>query len=90
MSTRLFRHPDGTQPAANARGGVLMTWLTGSCYANLRRKHMRHHIDRADVISLDTKALLLKLLARQEHAELWPNHDMAFWKTLRRFPECHE
>lgn len=50
-----------TQPGANTRGGVLMTWLTGSCYAgydNLRRKHMRHHMDRADVISLDTKALL--------------------------------
>jgi fatty acid desaturase len=48
-------------PEANTRGGVLMTWLTGSCYAryeNLRRKHMRHHVDRADVISLDTKALL--------------------------------
>jgi fatty acid desaturase len=48
-------------PAANARGGVLMTWLTGSCYAryeHLRRKHMRHHVDRADVIGLDTKALL--------------------------------
>jgi fatty acid desaturase len=46
---------------ANSRGGVLMTWLTGSCYARyeqLRRKHMRHHVDRADVISLDTKALL--------------------------------
>lgn len=49
------------QPAANTRGGVLMTWLTGSCYARyepLRRKHMRHHVDRADVISLDTRALL--------------------------------
>lgn len=47
--------------AANSRGGVLMTWLTGSCYAryeHLRRKHLRHHVDRADVISLDTKALL--------------------------------
>ncbi len=50
-----------SSPAANTRGGVLMTWLTGSCYARyeqLRRKHMRHHVDRADVISLDTKALL--------------------------------
>jgi fatty acid desaturase len=50
------------QPETNTRGGVLMTWLTGSCYArydHLRRKHMRHHVDRADVISLDTKALLL-------------------------------
>ena len=45
----------------NARVGLLMTWLTGSCYAryeHLRHKHVRHHVDRADVISLDTKALL--------------------------------
>jgi len=50
-----------TRPEANTRGGVLTTWLTGSCYAryeHLRRKHMRHHVDRADVVSLDTKALL--------------------------------
>ncbi len=54
-------HTIFTKAEANTRGGVLMTWLTGSCYAHyehLRRKHMRHHIDRADVISLDTKALL--------------------------------
>ncbi|TAJ80974.1 MAG: fatty acid desaturase [Gallionellaceae bacterium] len=46
---------------ANHWGGVLATWLTGSCYArygHLRRKHVRHHVDRADVISLDTKALI--------------------------------
>lgn len=50
-----------SSPVANSRGGVLMNWLTGSCYAryeHLRRKHLRHHVDRADVISLDTKALL--------------------------------
>lgn len=50
-----------TRHEANVWGGVLMTWLTGSCYAryeHLRHKHIRHHIDRADVISLDTKALL--------------------------------
>jgi len=32
------------KPEVNTRGGVLMTWLTGSCYAryeHLRRKHMR-------------------------------------------------
>lgn len=49
---------------SNSWGGVLMTWLTGSCYAryeHLRHKHVRHHVDRADVISLDTKALVLSL-----------------------------
>lgn len=50
-----------TRHDANIWGGVLTTWLTGSCYAryeHLRHKHVRHHVDRADVISLDTKALL--------------------------------
>jgi fatty acid desaturase len=48
----------------NTWGGVLMTWFTGSCYAryeNLRHKHVRHHVDRADVISLDTKHLIQSL-----------------------------
>ncbi|MBW8330249.1 MAG: N-acyl homoserine lactonase family protein [Thiobacillus sp.] len=31
----------------------------------------------------------LKQLAQQEKADLWPNHDLAFWRTLRRFPEFH-
>lgn len=25
-----------------------------------------------------------------EIAALWPNHNLAFWRTLRRFPEFHE
>jgi N-acyl homoserine lactone hydrolase len=32
----------------------------------------------------------LKGLAREARADLWPNHDLAFWRTLRRFPDCHE
>ncbi len=47
--------------SANTWGGVLMSWLNGSCYAcfaDLRLKHMRHHIDRADVITFDFKAFL--------------------------------
>jgi fatty acid desaturase len=46
---------------ANNRWGVLMSWLAGSCYAAfgaLRRKHMRHHTDRADVLTFDYKAFL--------------------------------
>lgn len=31
----------------------------------------------------------LKQLAVKEQAQLWPNHDMAFWRTLKRFPEFH-
>lgn len=47
--------------AANQRGGTTMSWINGSCYApfsDLRRKHMRHHIDRADVITFDYKRFL--------------------------------
>jgi fatty acid desaturase len=46
---------------ANNRSGVLMSWITASCYATfgaLRRKHMRHHVDRADVVTFDYKAFL--------------------------------
>ena len=48
-------------PANNARAGELFSWMTGSCYADfqsLRRKHMRHHVDRADVITFDSKAFI--------------------------------
>jgi fatty acid desaturase len=46
---------------ANNRWGAAMGWITGSCYAPfaaLRRKHMRHHLDRADVVTFDYKAFL--------------------------------
>ena len=31
----------------------------------------------------------LKHLAQAEKADIWPNHDMAFWRTLKTFPEFH-
>lgn len=31
----------------------------------------------------------LKALANLEKAQLWPNHDMTFWRTLKQFPEFH-
>ena len=46
---------------ANERWGTLMTWLNGSCFAgfaDLRRKHMRHHVERADVLTFDSRAFL--------------------------------
>ncbi|MBU2734133.1 fatty acid desaturase [Acidithiobacillus ferridurans] len=46
---------------ANHRCGVIMGWLNGSCFASfadLRRKHMQHHRDRADVVAFDYKDLL--------------------------------
>lgn len=48
---------------ANERWGTLMTWINGSCYApfaDLRRKHMRHHVERADVITFDARGFLLR------------------------------
>ena len=47
---------------ANERWGRLMTWINGSCYArfaDLRRKHMRHHVERADVVTFDARGFLL-------------------------------
>jgi N-acyl homoserine lactone hydrolase len=32
----------------------------------------------------------LKRLAHDEGAQLWPNHDMTFWRKLRHFPKFHE
>ncbi|WP_293777588.1 fatty acid desaturase [uncultured Oxalicibacterium sp.] len=46
---------------ANTRWGTLMSWINGSCYArfeDLRRKHMRHHVERADVITFDVQGFL--------------------------------
>jgi fatty acid desaturase len=48
---------------ANNGWGTLMSWINGSCYArfdDMRRKHMRHHTERADVITFDAKGFLLK------------------------------
>lgn len=48
-------------PQANERWGRLMSWINGSCYASfddLRRKHMRHHVERADVITFDHQGFL--------------------------------
>lgn len=47
--------------SANNWLGELMCWITGSCYArfdDLRRKHLRHHADRADVITFDYRKFL--------------------------------
>ncbi len=60
-------------PEANHRWGTLMTWLNGSCVArfdNLRKKHMRHHVERADVITFDVQAFLRRRSALFRHAVL--------------------
>jgi fatty acid desaturase len=45
----------------NAKWVVLLGWLNGACYAraaDLKHKHIRHHLDRADVITFDFKGFL--------------------------------
>jgi fatty acid desaturase len=47
--------------AHNARLGEILGWLTGACYGNyedIRHKHFRHHVDRADVVAFDYRARL--------------------------------
>lgn len=49
--------------AANERWGTLMSWINGSGYArfgDMRRKHLRHHVERADVITFDARGFLLR------------------------------
>jgi len=57
--------------------GEVLGWLAGAGYGDyrdIRRKHMRHHVDRADVIAYDFRALLqhhpawLKLIQALEWA----------------------
>lgn len=51
------------RPETNERLGLLLAWLTGACYSNyreLRQSHMRHHVQRMDVVAVDYKAWLKK------------------------------
>lgn len=45
----------------NAALARALLWINGGCYGDyeaIRHKHMRHHIDRADVIAIDYRELL--------------------------------
>ncbi len=47
--------------AGNDRLGAAMGWLNGAClapYAGLKDKHLRHHVDRMDVVTFDYRAVL--------------------------------
>ncbi len=47
--------------AANDRLGLAMSWINGAClanYAGLKKKHLRHHADRLDVVTFDYRAVL--------------------------------
>ena len=68
----------------NARLGVLLTWITGSCYGtyeDIRVKHFRHHIDSADVMWFESRQWFNThpLSARCVQALEWfyiPAHDV--------------
>lgn len=50
-----FRH--------NARLGATLNWFTGACYGayeDIREKHFRHHMDRADVVAFDYRPRLVQ------------------------------
>ena len=47
--------------AANDRVGTLLGWINGACvadYQRLKKKHLRHHADRLDVVTFDYRATL--------------------------------
>lgn len=49
--------------AANDRLGVLMSCINGAClanYAGLKKKHLRHHSDRLDVVTFDYRTVVLQ------------------------------
>ena len=46
---------------ANDGLGILLSWLNGACladYQRLKKKHLRHHADRLDVVTFDYRAAL--------------------------------
>ncbi len=62
--------------AANRRLGAALSWLVGAGYGrydDIRRKHLRHHSERADVIAYDYRALLQRhpALLRAVQAAEW-------------------
>jgi len=52
----LFRAPE-----QNRRFGELLLWICGASYSDyeaIRHKHVRHHVDRADIVSFDFRTRL--------------------------------
>ena len=50
-----------TKMVYNDRGGAIMAWITGACFASysgLKEKHLRHHADRLDVATFDYRNIV--------------------------------
>jgi fatty acid desaturase len=48
----------------NDRLGLVMSWINGACladYGRLKKKHLRHHTDRLDVVTFDYRAALHRM-----------------------------
>ena len=48
---------------ANDRLGGLLGWINGACvasYRDIKRKHLRHHVDRLDVVTFDYRTILTR------------------------------
>ncbi len=59
--------------AANDRLGCILSWLNGASVANyqrLKKKHLRHHIDRLDVVTFDYRAALRRSPSWVRHVAL--------------------
>jgi fatty acid desaturase len=59
--------------AANDRLGMLMSWINGASlasYQRLKKKHLRHHADRLDVVTFDYRAALRRSPPWVRHAVL--------------------
>lgn len=47
----------------NALAGEAFSWMIGSCYNRfdqIRKKHMHHHVDNADIVAFDYRGWLLR------------------------------
>jgi fatty acid desaturase len=58
---------------SNDRLGMLLSWLNGACladYQRLKKKHLRHHADRLDVVTFDYRAALKASPAWMQRAVL--------------------
>ncbi|MFZ5755573.1 MAG: fatty acid desaturase family protein [Pseudomonadota bacterium] len=81
----------------NARAGKILLWLCGGCYAvyeDIRHKHFRHHVDRADVVAFDYRPVLARYprAVRVLHALEWlyiPAFDLLMHVLIIVLPFCH-
>ena len=58
-------------PKTNERWANGMAWINGSCYttfAAIRDQHMKHHVDRADVLSFNVQQLMSNMPAWIKHS----------------------